>query len=176
MSSRRALALVPGLAVVFGLVACGARPPPAPPIDNQRPGPALEPFEIRIKRTICFGRCPAYSVTVNSDGTVRWHGDTDVAALGDRRGTVTAAQLAEIAAAIDRAQFFSLQRDGTPPCTAPHGLCDTTICSDTSRSIITVTRGGRSHEIDNAHCVDSPADALEELVEKLANTDAWVGH
>lgn len=169
MFSRPTLALA--------LVACSAPARPARPIDNQRSaGSALEPFEISIKRTICFGRCPAYSVAVRSDGTVRWHGDSDVAALGDRHGRVTRAQLDQIAAAIDRAQFFTLQEDGTPPCTVPHGLCSVTICSDTSRSIIQVTRQGRSHQIDNAHCVDSPADALEDLVERLANTDPWVGH
>jgi hypothetical protein len=149
----------------------------APPaVDNHRATPAAEQLVVTLQRTICFGRCPAYIVTIDGDGVVRWTGTTDVAAKGERRGTVARDQLARLSAAIDRARFFELDDWGRLPCTKPNGLCSDLICSDTSHSIVTVRRAGAVHEIDNAHCEPSPADALEDLIDKLANTDPWVGH
>ena len=167
MSSERLL-----LAVLAG---CGMTHAPTA-VEEPRATPAAEQLVVTLQRTICFGHCPAYVVTIDGDGVVRWTGTTDVAAKGERRGIVSRDQLAQLSAAIDRARFFELDPYGHLPCTEPNGLCSDTICSDGSDSIVTVRRAGIVHRIDNAHCEPSPADALEDLIDKLADTDRWVGH
>lgn len=154
-----------GWRVVVALAACHTR----------APAPEPHAFEVRLERTVCFGACPAYSVTIAGDGSVRWHGTSDVATRGDRSGRVTPAELGQLSAAIDRVRFFELQDDGSPPCTEPHGMCDQIICSDTSRSLIRVTRDGKTREIENDHCAPSPADELENVIGEIAHTDAWIG-
>jgi hypothetical protein len=41
--------------------------------------------------------------------------------------------------------------------------------------VITVQRGANKHAIDNAHCDATPLDALEELIDSVANTKQWIG-
>lgn len=38
---------------------------------------------IRLNRTMCYGTCPSYEVTLSDDGTVTYHGDAHVKRMGD---------------------------------------------------------------------------------------------
>lgn len=169
-----------GLAISCGLVACwsSATPPPivAPPAGLP------SRFEITLERTVCFGRCPVYTVTLDSDGRVRWRGDQFVDAIGERHGNVGRQRVRELEAAVDRVKFFERDKFGEfggMACTT-HGKtmsCEssTVICSDTSRAIVTVRRDGKAHTIDNGHCEASPLDELEAQIDTIANTRPWIG-
>ena len=50
-----------------------------------------------------------------------------------------------------------------------------TICSDTSRAIINASSGTRMNKIDNDHCKERPElDGLEDYIDQIANTAAWI--
>jgi hypothetical protein len=172
-------------------LACGAcwTGAETPVIDSTAPAkPAgREPVKLRVKleRTGCFGNCPSYSVVIDGSGRVDWVGHANVLAMGRRQGTVSRAELDELAKRLDRARFFERDEYGElpqkPECqtvgssTNCSFSASVSICSDTSHAVITALRGIRRHMIDNDHCSDRPElDGLEEYIDRIANTEAWI--
>jgi hypothetical protein len=146
-----------------------------------------EPVNLRVKleRTGCFGNCPSYSVVIDGSGRVDWIGHQNVMATGRRQGSVTRGELEELSRHVDRARFFERDEYGElpqkPECQTIGGTttcafsASVSICSDTSHAIISVLRGTRRHKIDNDHCNDRPElDALENYIDQIANTEAWI--
>lgn len=181
-----------GVVIAAPLVVCacwtGADTPVNPPARPEARPPREPPsLRIRLERTQCFGTCPAYTISISGDGRVDWFGRANVAALGRRAGRVTAAELAELSRRIDRARFFERNEYGDlpqkPECTTVGTMTtcsfgtSVSICSDTSHAILTVHRGKRTHTIENDHCSDRPElDALEDYIDRIANTGVWIGH
>lgn len=178
------------LAAALVVCACWTGPdtpvnPPAPPA----PPPPREPLALRVtlERTPCFGSCPAYTVVISGDGRVDWLGRANVLAQGRRQGRVTAAELAELSRRLDRARFFERNEYGDLPQKPACNTVGTTttcsfgtsvsICSDTSHAILTVHRDKRTHTIENDHCSDRPElDAIEDCIDRIADTEVWIGH
>jgi len=163
-------------------VACHSHRP-APQLQNQGSGEAQPSFEVTLTRTVCFGSCPAYTVTIHPDGTVDWRGTEYVAAVGVRHGRIADDAFARLARAIEKVRFFELDSDGRLPrpteC-AHHGKsteCDfprIVICSDTPVATVTITRGGVAHTTSNSHCEQSPLDLLEDEIDDVAHTKQWI--
>jgi hypothetical protein len=69
--------------------------------------------QIGIERSACFGKCPAYTLIVNGDGTFQYHGKEFTKRRGDWHGTVDAKQLAVILAYISEMGYFKLMDEYT---------------------------------------------------------------
>lgn len=65
-------------------------------------------IEIELKRTPCFGTCPAYDVKIASDGTVTYFGRSYVAVKGRKTTHLAPNDIAAIIELFRRADFFSL--------------------------------------------------------------------
>jgi hypothetical protein len=174
-------------ALLFGACWTGTDgvPVESPPAAKAAPG---EPLKLRVKleRTGCFGNCPAYSVLIDGSGKIEWIGHANVTAMGRREGHVSRFELDELSRRVDRARFFERDEYGElvrkPECqtvgssTTCSFSAAVSICSDTSHAIISVVRGIRRHRIDNDHCNERPElDALEEYIDRIANTEEWIG-
>ena len=159
-----------------------AQPTPAAPRAHARP----LALEVTLERTSCFGFCPEYTVTIHGDGVVEWNGVANVAVIGSRTAHATHQQLVMLDRALAAGSFFTLDDSGQV--LAQQGGCSTsgnvttctfrsvTVCSDTSHSIVTVRRNGAVHRVDDAHCEDpGPLDAVEALIDRIANDAAWIG-
>lgn len=127
-----------------------------------------------------------YTVAIARDGKITWHGEKNVMTTGDAHAEVPPGDLRQIARAVDAARFFELDESGQPAsasCTpAPDGsvTCSSFVkfCTDTSHAIVTVTRGSKTHVVDDAHCAsdDNPKlIELEQLIDKVAGTRDWIG-
>ena len=170
------------------LCACWTGADPAV-VEPSAPAPASvgEPMKLRVRleRTVCFGTCPAYAVVIDGAGRVEWTGIAHVAAMGRRTARISRRELEELSRRLDRAQFFERDQFGelpkAPECTTVGSTTQcsfgtsVTICSDTSRTVITASRSSDVHKIDNDHCKDTPElDALESYIDRIAHTDAWI--
>ncbi len=156
------------------------------PIATKPPEQVAPKLRVKLERTGCFGNCPSYSVVIDGSGRVEWIGHTNVMAMGRRTGTVSRFEVDELSRRLDVARFFDRDAYGElrqkPECqtvgsttTCSFGT-SVSICSDTSHAIITAVRGMRWHTIDNDHCNDRPElDALEQYIDRIANTEAWIG-
>jgi hypothetical protein len=176
-----------GLAAAVGLGACWTGAEPASVESTVPARPNAAPLELRVKleRTVCFGDCPVYEIAIDGGGRVQWIGHAHVAALGHRQGKVSRLQLEELAGRLDRIQFFDRNEFGelprAPECQMNGSMrtctfgASVSICSDTSHTIITATRGRRSHRIDYDHCNESSElDELEQYIDRIANTEEWI--
>ena len=65
--------------------------------------------EIRLARGACFGFCPAYTVTINGAGEVRYEGRSFVNVVGQRTATIPAEEVARLVARFDEVGFNNLQ-------------------------------------------------------------------
>jgi len=148
--------------------------------------PARRDFKLKLERTACMGACPIYTLVIHGDGRVEWLGKDNVAALGPRRGRASPSEIAELERMLLAMKFFDRDEYGhlpiEPQCTTVNGTTSCTMggsfsfCTDTSHTLITVTRKSRTHTVDNQNCSDDDdLSALENLIDRIANVRAWVG-
>jgi hypothetical protein len=97
LSIARAIARAIAPAIALAAAACGGAPAPAPP-SNSAPRPAASAHEpvATLERTECYGWCPAYKITIYRDGVVDYVGTRFVKLVGEARGQLTTAQLAQL--------------------------------------------------------------------------------
>ena len=63
---------------------------------------------ITLKRGMCFGPCPVYTVTVSSDGRVEWDGDNFVTEWGERTWEISGEGVRDLDEALRAAGFTDL--------------------------------------------------------------------
>jgi hypothetical protein len=68
-----------------------------------------EPVEITLQRTMCFGTCPDYTVTLKDDGTVLYTGRQYVKTPGEHTWKIEPAAVRALAREMEAAGFFELQ-------------------------------------------------------------------
>jgi hypothetical protein len=174
------------LAAALGAGACwtGAEPVAVSPMAaSVKPG--LSPIDLRVKLErpgLCFGPCPTFAVEIDGSGRVQWPADPQATAKG-RTAKVTRSEVQELSRRLDSSRFFERNEFGElpqkPDCqkvgsttTCSFGA-SISICSHTTHTIITATRGGHTHRIDNDHCNESPElDDLEAYIDQIVGTEA----
>ena len=67
------------------------------------------PTEIRMEREMCFGICPAYHVTLRSDGYLIYEGLAYVKHVGTWKAKVAQRRFRNLARLADRVQFATLK-------------------------------------------------------------------
>jgi len=144
------------LCAAFVLASCA-------PVD----APAQEgPVQITLNRTVCFGFCPAYTVTISGDGQVRYEGRRFVNAVGERTATIAPADVERLVARFDEIGFDHLQDEYRAPVT------------DLPTTTITLTRNGRTKRVvDYGGVSAGMPQAVRELqaeIDRVAGTAQWV--
>ncbi|MDB4286097.1 DUF6438 domain-containing protein [bacterium] len=66
----------------------------------------LEDFVLYLERTVCFGTCPVYTMTVNSRGKVTFHGIRNVDFMGNFEKNLSKKQVKRLAFLIDSGDFW----------------------------------------------------------------------
>jgi len=140
-------------------------------LSTPQPTPDYSSLVITMERTPCFGTCPAYKLTVYGDGRAVYEGDMFVAVEGQQTTTISQDAVQELVAALENAEFFSLEDDYSAPAT------------DLPSTITTVTLGGQSKTINHyGVCGYSDIDTapkelcdLENKIDEITNSAQWVG-
>lgn len=73
---------------------------------------SLADLTISLKRTQCYGHCPAYTVTVHGDGRVEYDGEAYVASKGHHEHRIDRASIERILRAMIVENDFFILRDG----------------------------------------------------------------
>ena len=71
--------------------------------------PPNEDASVTLRRSVCFGVCPAYTVTLHTDGSATFDGDRFVAVVGHRDYRVEPAAVRKLVAHFRAAHFFELK-------------------------------------------------------------------
>lgn len=123
-------------------------------------------FSLRLKRGGCEGSCPIYSISVDSGGSARWHGERFVRVKEPATKRVSDAALQAIAKRARELRMLAL-RPGKYP------------CIDSSLTEIELTMDGGS--IDVAYCIGDARPEGRRVIEFARFVDEaladgnWVG-
>ncbi|MEY2480260.1 MAG: hypothetical protein QOI04_1187 [Verrucomicrobiota bacterium] len=119
---------------------------------------------IKLERTACLGTCPIYSVTIFSDGQLRYKGEAFVKARGTRTKRIRVANFETLAVKVDQIRFFDLQ---------PAYPARKTV-TDLPSTFITVTRGNVTKRVEDYMDAPKQLHELEQLIHRVANVSSWV--
>jgi Domain of unknown function (DUF6438) len=120
-----------------------------------------------LERTGCYGECPVYRLTVNTDGSVVYVGTRWVKVLGRHEYKLTAAELAELEGAFEHASFMTL-----------HDYDKVENTDDDWAHVSFQRGGGRTKHVRHYHGDASapPAlTALEDEFDRITDSGRFVG-
>jgi len=112
-NSRRWLAWLLACVALVCLAGCGKKKAPTDTtsVDQPHPPDTVPGAQAiaTLERTACYGECPVYRLTVHSDGSVVYVGTRWVKVLGRQVYQISEAQVAELQAAFEQANFNQLR-------------------------------------------------------------------
>jgi len=126
----------------------------------------LKSVKIELSRGVCYGTCPAYSVTVRGDGSVHFNGQRYVLALGEHDARIAPEAVMGLVRQFERAKFFAAD--------------DKYIASvtDNPAYTLTLTVAGRKKTVTDyvGEQVGMPLviTDLENAVDETAGTERWI--
>ena len=129
--------------------------------------PPTEAFEITLVRSLCYGVCPSYRVTIRANGTVTYDGDKFVKVHGTVTDHVAPSAARALADRFDAASFDSLKVPTT---------CALMV-TDHPTNVLTYVHDRKKHVVDHYTgngCAPKALEDLENAVDKLANTERWI--
>jgi hypothetical protein len=142
-------------------------PPERLPTTRVTP-PVIRPnshVTISLKRSMCYGQCPAYSVTVSAKGVV-FDGEKYVAIPGKHTASVDPIAVRALAARFIAADFYSME---------PNYHASVT---DNAGYRLSISIDGHKKQVDDyvGQRVGMPAviKDLEDAVDELAGTKRWI--
>ena len=141
----------------------------------QDPTPIPEDIEIFLERGPCFGACPVYSVTIQSDGTVLYQGVRFVEQDVEVQSSISQADLNRLVDAFEEAKFFDFEDAYND---SVEGICKEFL-TDASFVTISITIDGTSKQVNHYTGCRGFRDeaeliALEDLIDEVVNTEQWI--
>lgn len=149
---------------------CGKKKPPGDTtsIDQPHPPdtvPGATPIAT-LERTGCYGECPVYRLTVSNDGSVVYVGTRWVKVLGRQVYKLPDAQITELQAAFERANFMQL-RD-----------YDRVESTDDDWAHLSLRRGATIKRVRHYHgdnAAPSALGVLEDEFDRITDSSRFVG-
>lgn len=121
---------------------------------------------ITLTRSMCFGFCPAYRVTITEDGQVTYVGQRFVNVVGERHATIPRADVERLLGRFEDVRFDQLRDEYRAEVT------------DLPTYTITLERNGRSKTVlDYGGLSAGMPRAVRDLqdeIDRVANTGQWV--
>ena len=153
------------------VAACHKKPAAASdstPIDQAHPPDRIAGATplATLERTGCYGECPVYRLTVNTDGSVVYVGTRWVKVLGREEYKLTEAQLSELQSAFERASFMVL-RD-----------YDHVEGTDDDWAHLSLMSAGRTKRVRHYHgdnAAPPTLSALEDEFDRIVDSGRFVG-
>lgn len=132
-------------------------------------------LKITLERTVCYGTCPAYKLTITADGAVVFEGRLFVKKEGATiKSAISQERLKQLIAEFDRVKFFSLEDDYMED----RRVCDE-LATDNPTAYTSIRINGKSKTIKHYHGCRGPKvpkelTELENNIDKIVNTAQWL--
>jgi len=124
-------------------------------------------LRISLMRTMCFGTCPAYTVTIAGDGTVTWAGGRFVKVQGAATGHIAPEKVHALFERFQKAEYFWLLDDYNAAITDFPAQVTAISFDNNSKSV----RDYAGQMIGMPEAVGE----LERAIDDAANTARWIG-
>jgi hypothetical protein len=117
---------------------------------------------VELHRTRCLGTCPAYTVWLDANGTVRWHGEQFVVVTGDAQGQVDGPTAANLMQQLRDHGFAQLCANYSRPVT------------DNPATITTLSVGSNVKQVrDYAASAPAWVREFDDRIDALTDTHRW---
>ena len=139
----------------------------------------LKDLKIKLQRNPCYGTCPCYDVTLYGTGIVIYNGEHFINEVGERRDEVDPLELLELFKYAVEVGFFEMQNnyEFRTIISFDEDLLINDIgytCTDQPSCEVTIETGKQSKSVLNYLGAPKRLIALENKIDKLANTKRWV--
>lgn len=131
-----------------------------------------KPVSISLERTICFGACPSYVVTLFADGRVTYEGRNFVKTKGAHWKTIPTAKLQPLFEKLEAVHFWEF-KDHYHFVENPAGSIQ--IVSDQPTYTITVKTRGKTKRVVDYYGAPKALRELEALIDTTAGVEEWIG-
>jgi hypothetical protein len=129
---------------------------------------------ISLERTVCFGSCPSYKVTITQDGAVTYEGRDFVKTKGTATAQIKPEDFNKLVNEFEKIKYFSLDdryEPGAPGCPNP--------ATDMPSARTSIQVNGKTKSISHYHgCRNSEVllalGALELRIDEIAGTEKWI--
>lgn len=147
--------LVLGLATLFGFSACNRNAQNSKKHDYKN-------AVITLERSVCYGRCPAYKLKIEGNGTVTYEGLKFVGVTGVKTSTIASADFKQLVDQFFTIKYFDLEDNYDEEISdIPH--CETSLSID-----------GKMKKIYNRSGGPEALSDLEALIDKTVNVKQWI--
>ena len=133
-----------------------------PPAQGAKTDAAQGPITITLRRTACFGMCPAYTVTLRDDGSVSYEGAEYTKISGRQAWTIDPAAVRALAKEMQDAGYFELQDEYRA------------MITDHPTTYTSLTIGSRTKQIKDYVAGPPALKALEARIDEVAGTKKYV--
>src|ERR1041385_7544570 len=142
------------------------------PASNNQPGSNDD--SITLSRTACFGTCPIYTVTINSDGAVTFNGERFVKNVGLAHGRIDQSAFRDLVREFEKLDYFTLPDEfvpGTKMC--PNMVTDMPSANTSIRLNNKTKRVAHYHGCGTSGVL-AGLTALENRIDEVAGTQKWI--
>ena len=151
------------MTLMLSILGCANNPSPtSQPTEN-----SFADLTITLERTVCYGTCPSYKLTIDGDGTVNYEGLDFVEVKGKQTASLDSAQIQDLVSAFETTNFFSLQDKYT----------DYNV-TDRPSAITSITLHGRTKTVNHYYGDKSAPQQLFDLeskIDEITNSTQWTG-
>jgi hypothetical protein len=131
---------------------------PTPPSRQEN----LKAMVIGYQKTVCFGTCPAFTMTINAEtNKISYTGESNVEKLGNYTKNISDEELFTLSEAFDKANFFELKDEYNSEMT------------DIPSKYVSYSFGGKSKKIRDRYNAPAELKELESLLDKIADSEGW---
>ena len=134
---------------------------------TQTPQPSdTKDVVITLERTVCFGACPDYTLTIYGDGTVTYEGRHFVRIEGTRTITISEEKIKQLLSEFQRVDYFSLDDN-----------YEEFMATDMPSAITSLKINGKMKTVRHYHGDFSAPEQLTELedrIDEIVNSDQWI--
>ena len=123
---------------------------------------AQGPITITLERTICFGFCPAYKVTIRDDGTVTYEGGQHVKVTGTQTWKIDPSAVRALAKEMEEAGYFELQNEYRA------------MVTDHPTTYTSLTIGSRTKKVQDYVAGPQKLKDIEAKIDEVAGTRKYV--
>ncbi len=130
------------------------------------------PVSISLERTVCFGFCPSYIVTLLPDGSVTFEGREYVKTKGVSTKKIDASKLVPIFKKLEEIHFWELEDSYRTKKNADGSV---TSVSDLPTKLVTVKTATKTKKVEDYFGTPAGVNELEKLIDEVAGVSEWVG-
>lgn len=114
---------------------------------------------IEMSKSVCFGKCPAYKITINEKGVVNYEGERNVEKIGSYKKQLTQPATDSLFTAFINSDFWSFRDEYTA------------MVTDLPTTYVSFTLEEKTKKIKDYVGAPEKLKVLESFVEQIANSD-----